>query len=224
VSNNPTWAYSRIKAFETCPRQYYHLNVVKDYAQGETESMLYGKRLHEALELYVGEGKPLAKEFEFCLPYVDKLLEIPGEKLVEYRMGLTEELEPCEFFARDVWFRSIADLLIVDRDNSIAYNIDYKSSKNTKYADVSQLELGALATFAHFPEIDKVRGGLLFPVCDDFCKKTYFRKDMDKLWDKWGHEYDRFNSAHQTEVFNPKPSGLCRRHCIVLSCEHNGRS
>jgi hypothetical protein len=30
--------------------------------------------------------------------------------------------------------------------------------------------------------------------------------------------------AYDNDVWNPKPSGLCRKHCSVLSCSHNGRS
>ena len=26
------------------------------------------------------------------------------------------------------------------------------------------------------------------------------------------------------DVWNPRPSGLCKKHCVVLECPHNGRS
>jgi hypothetical protein len=29
--------------------------------------------------------------------------------------------------------------------------------------------------------------------------------------------------AWRSEVFNPRPSGLCKRYCDVVSCVHNGR-
>jgi hypothetical protein len=40
-----------------------------------------------------------------------------GDKLCEFKMGLTENLEPCGFFDKDVWYRGISDLtIIVDRE------------------------------------------------------------------------------------------------------------
>jgi hypothetical protein len=30
-------------------------------------------------------------------------------------------------------------------------------------------------------------------------------------------------SAYDKDVWNANPSGLCRAHCVVLECPHNGR-
>ena len=51
--STPSWSFSRIKSFEQCPKQFYHLKVVKDYAEPETEAMLYGTSFHTAAEEYV---------------------------------------------------------------------------------------------------------------------------------------------------------------------------
>ena len=34
------WSFSRIKAFEQCPKQFYHEKVLKQYPFRETEAML----------------------------------------------------------------------------------------------------------------------------------------------------------------------------------------
>ena len=58
-------------------------------------------------------------------------------------------------YADNVWWRGIADLVILDADNHIAWVVDYKTGKSARYADKGQLELMALATFKHFPVVKK---------------------------------------------------------------------
>lgn len=218
------WSYSSIKLFEQCPRKYFHLRVLKDVVEPETEAMLYGTRFHEAAESYIKDGAPLPDAFAFAKPVLDNLKQIPGEKLCEYEMGITEDLQPCGFHDENVWFRGIADLLILDREKGEARVVDYKTGKSAKYADPDQLELMALCIFKHFPEIKKVKGGLAFVICNAFVKGKYDAVHQDALWGKWVKSHSRIKIAYDNDVWNPKPSGLCRKHCSVLSCSHNGRA
>jgi len=218
------WSYSSIKLFEQCPRKYFHLRVLKDVAEPETEAMLYGTRFHEAAEYYIKNDIPLPGVFAFVKPVLDNLKQTPGEKLCEYEMGITEDLEPCGFKDDNVWFRGIADLLILDREKGEARVIDYKTGKSAKYADPDQLELMALCIFKHFPEIKKVKGGLVFVVCNTLVKGSYDKANQDTLWSKWVKSHSRIKIAYDNDVWNPKPSGLCKKHCSILSCPHNGRA
>lgn len=221
---NRAWSFSRLKAFEQCPKKFYHLKVVKDYSEPETEAMTYGTEFHEAAEFYVRDGAPLPAHFEFAKELLDSLNNIEGEKLCEYEMGLTENLTPCGFKADDVWFRGIADLLILNRDKKRAFVVDYKTGRNAKYADRGQLELMALCVFKHFPEIEEVRAGLLFVITGDLIKETYTIKDEPKLWRKWLANYTGMEKAYERDVWNARPTGLCKRHCVVTQCPHNGRN
>jgi len=101
--------------------------------------------------------------------------------------------------------------------------IDYKTGKSAKYADKGQLELMALAMFKHFPEVKTIKGGLLFVVCNAFIKDTYTIEQESELWQKWLADYAKMAKAYEVDVWNPRPTGLCRAHCIVLECPHNGR-
>jgi hypothetical protein len=139
-------------------------------------------------------------------------------------MGLTENLEPCDFFADDVWWRGIADLVIVNDEDDSAWVIDYKTGRNARYADKGQLELMAMAMFKHFPELKKIRGGLLFVVSNDLIKGTYTAHDQGPLWEKWLRDYVNMETAFDKDVWNTNPSGLCKAHCVVTECPHNGRS
>jgi hypothetical protein len=208
--------------FDQCPKKYYHLRVAKDVKEPETDAMLYGTLFHEAAELYIKDGTPIPPQFTFVKSTLDNLKKLEGDKYCEFEMGLTENLEPCGFKDKDVWWRGIADLLVINGDE--ARCLDYKTGKSAKYADTDQLELMALAIFKHFPQIKKVKAGLLFVVSKNFIKDSYNAENQDKMWLKWFTEYNRMKFSYEKNVWNPRPSGLCRKHCSVLECAHNGRN
>jgi RecB family exonuclease len=220
----PAWSFSSIKTFDQCPKKFYHLKVAKDFQEDQNaDHLLYGTRFHEAAEFYIRDNTPLPPEFGYALATLDKLKAMPGTKLCEYEMGLTENLEPCGFKSPDVWWRGIADLIILQEDGT-ARVLDYKTGKSAKYADKGQLELMALAVFKHFPDVKRVKAGLLFVIAGAFPKAEYSRDDEPGLWQKWLTDHGKMKKAYETGVWNPRTSGLCRRHCVVLSCPHNGRS
>ena len=68
------WSYSSLKDYLNCPKQYYHIKVAGDYVKKTTANMLYGSEVHKALEDYVRDGKPLAKNYEFIKPTLDELV------------------------------------------------------------------------------------------------------------------------------------------------------
>jgi hypothetical protein len=216
------WAYSKLKKFETCPKQYYHTVITKEYKEPSSDAMMYGNEFHKAAELYIGSRVPIPSRFGFAKPMLDALLDKTGIKHCELKLGLTENLEPCGFFDRDIWFRGVVDLLIIDGED--AYVVDYKTGSNTKWADTGQLELMAMFVFKKFPQVKRIRAGLLFVVAEILIKEVYTIDDAPALWEKWLVRYNRMVAAAEADVWNPRPSGLCRKHCIVLSCPHNGRS
>lgn len=221
MSNAGAWSFSRMKGFETCPKQYYHVNVLKQFPFEETEATLYGTEFHKAAEDFMRDGTPIPERFAFAKPALDALAAKPGERHCELKMGLREDLTPCGFFDKDVWFRGIVDLLIVDGDR--AFIIDYKTGKSARYADTGQLQLMALSVFAHFPQVTRVKAGLVFVIANQFIPADFNVSDRDTLWAPWIKKYARLEKAHETNVWNPIPSGLCRKHCPVVECPHHGQ-
>jgi hypothetical protein len=216
------WSYSSITLFQQCPKKYYHLRVAKDIVEPETEVLLYGTRVHEAAEKFVRDGEDLPPEFSQFHPPLEKLRGMPGEKYCEHKMGITERGEPCEFFSPQVWLRGVADLIVVDGDK--ARIIDYKTGKSAKYADTKQLDLMALCTFAHFPQVNEIKGGLLFLVCHDLVKRSYTRDDVLGIMRDWTANYSWLSKTYKENVWNPRPNFSCRSYCPVLTCLHNGRN
>lgn len=220
MSEAGAWSFSRMKAFETCPKQFYHVTVLNEFPFKDTEATLYGKSFHTACEEFIRDGKPMPPQFSFMQETMERLAAMPGEKHCELEMGLTADLEPCGFFDKDVWFRGIGDLIIVNGDT--ARYVDYKTGKSAKHADVGQLQVMALAIFKHFPQVKKVKGALLFTIANDIVKQDYSVTDEGVLWKPWVMKYAALEKAHETNVWNPRPSGLCRKHCPVTQCAHHG--
>lgn len=218
-----TWSYSSISLFKQCPRKYHRLKVVKDIVETTTEQMFYGSEVHKAAEDYGKDGVPIPEKYGYIKPYLDTLIDSPGDKYYEHKMGLTEELKPCEFLAKNVWWKGIADLLIVKPDGKSALLIDYKTGKSARYADTAQLEILSLAAFVHFPDLKIIDAGLLFVVSKELISIEIHRADAEKFWDKWFRDVSRLDESFANDIWNPFPNFTCRKFCPVLDCEHNGR-
>ena len=212
-----TWSYSSLKEYQNCPKKYHEIRVLKNYTVKETEQMRYGTEVHKALEDYVRDGVELAKNYQRFKPFVDKLISIPGEKYCEYEMALTYNREPCDFKSEDRWVRGIADLVIVDGD--YAFIIDYKTGSN-KYPDPKQLRLMALMLFTYFPDVKKIKAGLLFVMHNSFISEEYHRKDMDKSWAMFEQPLKRLETSYDNNKWQANPTPLCK-WCPVESCEFN---
>jgi hypothetical protein len=72
--------------------------------------------------------------------------------------------------------------------------------------------------------VQKVKGALMFVVCNAFPKASYTVEQEGVLWQKWIRAHEKLKMSYHNDVWNPRPSGLCRKHCVVLECSHNGRS
>lgn len=182
--------------------------------------MAYGKNVHTALEEYVIDGVPLPSNYAPYQKYMDVIKEIPGVKYPEMQMALKEDKIPCDFEDEDYWVRGIGDLIIID--NTDGYYIDYKTG-NDRYADVNQLKLMSAMMFIYFPEVNHIKAGLLFITKNSFINEEYDRKDLNKLWLAFYGDLVRLEQSIKENYWPPNPSGLCKRHCVVATCEHHGR-
>jgi len=211
------WSYSAIKTFDQCPKKYFHLKVVKDVKDEPGEAADYGTAVHEAAELFITNGTPIPEKFAFMRPIVEPLARKQGTKYAEIKIGVTEELQPCGFFDKDVWYRGIADLLIVN--GSKAWLVDYKTGKNAKYADMKQLDLLAGAVFIHFPDVETINSALLYVVSQEMPRKTHQRENLATYMSVFDPQLESLSDAMNNGVWNAKSSALCG-WCPVQTCEH----
>ncbi len=96
------------------------------------------------------------------------------------------------------------------------YIIDYKTG-SAKYPDTKQLKLMALMTFAHFPEVERIKAGLLFVMHNTFVIEEYSREGIDELWECFAPDLMRLDIAYQRNSWSPKAGPLCG-WCPVSSC------
>jgi hypothetical protein len=216
-----TWSYSSLDLFKQCPHKYMRLRIKKDITEPPSEQILYGNAMHKAAEEYVRDGTPLPDKFLQFKEPLDKLRDMEGKHLCEYKMGLTRGLEPCGFMDKNVWWRGIADLLIINGPK--AKLVDYKTGRSSKNADTKQLELLSLAVFKHFPEVTHIQGGLLFVIANDFIRGNYEVDKAPTYWERWLADTARLEKALEVDVWNPRPNFTCSKWCPVTDCAHNGR-
>jgi hypothetical protein len=215
------WSYSSIKTFEQCPKKYYHLKIAKDVKDEGGQASIYGNLVHKAAEDYVRDGTPMPPEYSYMVPVLDALLRIPGEKHCELKLGVGYEdnkYYPTDFSDPDAWWRGIADLLVVD--SHTAYLVDYKTGKNAKYADPTQLDMLAGAVFTHMPWVTKIKSGLLYVVSGEFIKKEHTAKNRTSYLATFDDALERLVVAEKVGVWNPVSGPLCK-FCPVVSCAHN---
>jgi hypothetical protein len=208
------WSFSGYKDYENCPKQYYEVRVARNFTKPDTPQTLYGKEVHKACEDYVRDGTALAKNYLRFKPTLDALKDIPGTKYLEHQMGLRLDKSPCEFDSPDYWVRGIADYLNVDDD--IAHVADYKTG-SARYPEPKQLKLMALMTFAHFPQVNRVNGALLFLLHNVVIEECYERSEIPKLWEAFAGTLNRIEVSRETGKWNPNPTGLCG-WCPVETC------
>lgn len=216
-----TWSYSSIKTFSQCPKKYYHLKVARDVVDEGSAASVYGQDVHKAAEDHVKSGTPIPDKYSFMSPIVASLSAIPGEKHCEKKLALEKhdcDYKPSEFFGKAVWWRGVADLLVIDGDK--AFSVDYKTGKNTRYADTKQLDLLAGAVFVHFPEVKTIKSALAYVVTGDLIKKDHTAENRDAYLSVFDPELERLEGAYSSGVWNASSGPLCG-WCPVVSCVHN---
>jgi len=220
-----TWSFSKLNAFETCPKKYYHYSVVDKAKRiiDRSDSMDWGEKVHGALEVAIQNGTPLPTSMEPWQKWVDMVRTAPGETFVENKYGLTQDLSPCEYFAPAVWYRGKADVVKVS--GIVGHAIDWKTGKRKEEGSI-QLGLMALCVFQHHPGVQVVFTDYVwlneYPP-DDTTRQVWKRSGMKTFVSDVLPRVKRLEAAHETNTWEPKPSGLCVKWCKVTSCPFHGK-
>ena len=212
MSNVMPLSFSRLSTFEQCPAQFDYLYVTKNVQSTTNEAADYGDRVHKVLEAYgkgtldeaalTEEGKSTLKQWGGI---VEKLTSRNGDKFFEHQMAVNKQLQPVDWFAKDVWIRSIADVLIVDGDT--AYCLDYKTGKVKD--NPTQLQLFAAMVMWHFPQVNTVKTSFVWLKFNEVTNAKYERRYLDALWRALEPRFDKVQETIDLGVFETKPSGLC---------------
>ena len=208
----PAWTYSQIDSFESCPRKYFHLKVLRDIKEPPTEATIWGEKVHTAMEYRIKEGTPLPEGMTQWEGIAAKFEALPGDKHCELQMAVDKNFQPAEW--GNAWSRGIADLLVIHGDQAGIF--DYKTGKRKL---TEQLQLYAGYTFAKYPQVNYVTTGFVWMRDKKIDKAKFHRDEVPAIWREFLPRVRKLESAYERDAWPCRPSGLCRGWCPVKTCE-----
>lgn len=218
------WSYSALSSFETCPRRHNLTKVTKEVSEGQSDAMLWGNKVHKALELRIKDRKPLSPEMIAYEPLALSVERSGAGGLIEteQKMALDVNYNVTGYFAPDCWVRVITDATVIKGKKAAV--LDWKTGKPTPAS--KQLDLCAAATFAAHPYLETIATSFVWLQHGTTTNATFTRDDVPTIWQEFAPRVTRMEHALQSGNFPPKPSGLCREWCPVPKrlCEHSGKS
>lgn len=214
------WSYSRYKAYDACPKRHYEVDIAKNFTDS-SEQLDWGNEVHKALENAVLGKAPLPDGMRDYQRWVDEIKDAPGTLLVEQQYAITKDFRPTDWFAPDVWFRGICDVLRVSPSGRTALARDYKTGK-IKH-DSRQLMLLAQCVFVHHPSVRRIKTEFIWLKEGCTGEETFDRDTIVNEWAPLMPLVKRMEQSSKTMDYPPKPCGLCARYCPVMSCQFHGK-
>jgi hypothetical protein len=207
------WTFSHLEKFATCPKQFYHTSVVRDFVSPPTEATIWGQKVHEAFENRIKDGTPLPTGMERWESLARKIDSIDGHKFTEIKMAINKAFLPADW--GDAWSRGIADLLVVKDNKALVF--DYKTGKRKPS---EQLQLYAAYAFAHYPEVETVKTTFVWLKDSKTDQDVFHRDQVPEIWKDFLPRVAKLESAYERDAWPARPSGLCRGWCPVKTCTH----
>jgi hypothetical protein len=227
-----SWSFSAVDNFHTCAKLYYHRNIAKDVSD-DTTYRAEGQAVHDVLAKRLLAARPLPSHIKHWERWIDEFLaDCDRTRVVlraEQQLAFTDNFEPCNYFDKvnPPWCRTVVDALKVSGSRALLW--DWKTGRIKP--NIDQLMLCATAVFVHYPDVKEIDAGLIFlkedtgphvPRNDCTHEIRITRADLKPFWQRYIHKVSALEHAIRTNNFQPNPSGLCRNHCPVHSCPHNG--
>lgn len=210
----PPWTYSQLSTFETCPKQYYHKYVAKEFPFVKTTESAWGDRVHLAFESRVFSGELLPDGMTQWEPFMRKLAALPGEKHAEKQLAVDELYRPASYWDSP-WTRGKADLLVLHGDSAAVF--DYKTGKKRPS---DQLTLYAAYVFSYYPQVSTVHTRAVWLKEKTLTKDVVQREELPFVWQGFAKRANSIEQAHEKNEWPERPSGLCRGWCPVSTCRH----
>lgn len=198
-------SYSAIKQYENCPKQYYMQRITKEVKASFGEASIYGNRIHEQLELRLKGEADLPDESLKYEALAVAFASLEGELVAEQEMTLNKNLEPTGWWSKDAWLRSKLDVIVINGDYAVV--ADWKTGKHRP--DFTQLEMFALQTFVHYPQVNTVKSTFIWLKDMITDSETYSRSQAPALWEKLMSRINRIENSLKKDQWPAKPSGLC---------------
>jgi hypothetical protein len=215
------WSYSQLKNFETCPKRYYHYNVAKDVVEPQSAALTEGNDLHKAFENRIKHKQELPLGMGQYENMLARIVGLPGVVYAEQKLAMNANFAPTTWFGKDVWLRTILDCTYINEAGVTAATFDWKTGKPAQ--DLTQMQLAAATLFCHQPKLERVKVSLVFVNHNKTEPGEFVREDLPEIWSEILPRVKQVESARAAQEYPPKPSGLCKRYCAVVSCPYHGK-
>ena len=202
-----------------CPRKAWHSHIARDIERVDSKELAWGRRVHEALEQHIAKGVPLPDAIKH---YTD-LYRFPRGYclLAELKLGMTEQMEQCGFFADDCFARGVIDVVVLPNEMlpTSAVIIDHKTGKVRE--DPGELEFHALLLRVKHPKLTSIKGWYNW-LAYNRMGRVHELSDTEKTFQHLKQTHDRIRQAFKlgAEAFPPRQGPLCG-WCPVKQCEYN---
>jgi hypothetical protein len=172
-----------------------------------------GDAVHKAMAARLKNKVALPKDMDYEY-WADRVDRGTGTLLVEQKYAITRDFRPTAYFADDVWYRGIGD--VVHIDGRVALVLDWKTGKVLE--DSVQLMLMAQCIFSHFAAVTHVRSSFVWLKDDCETPELLTRAEVAQQWVELLPRVQAMEKAAQTMTYPVKPSGICKTYCRVTSC------
>lgn len=214
-----SWSYSKLKNFDVCPKRHYEVDVLKNFNDNSaagSAGLEEGNAAHDSLAKACSGKLALPERFKHYQKWVDRVQRqaAGGKLLVEQKYAITRDFRPTTYFAKDVWLRVIADIVILQ--GPVAITSDWKTGKVLE--DSVQLMLVAQGLFSHYPQLQRV--GTEFVWLKEECTspEVFTRQEVADQWVELLSRVAALEHASKTLTYPPKPGPFCKKYCPVESC------
>ncbi len=214
------WSFSALTRYENCPKQYYHVSVIKDVKDEDSSFSAEGQDIHKGMYNRICKGKSLPLNYRYLESTAAKFVGLPGETSGELRFAMSRDFRPVQYFDDSVFVRVVVDLLNVrgPKGGDTALVVDWKAGKVKP--GFTQLELSAAVLSTHLPEIENFKIAYVWLQHNKVTHDKLTKSSMVRIWNNLLPRVAKIEAAIKTTDFPAKPSGLCK-YCPVRSCPHN---
>lgn len=212
------WSFSSLDLF-TCPKKYELLRAKKIVKGEPSKAGDEGARLHEVIEKYIRDdiwNEELAPWKKVLDIYKAKEGVCEAEYAFKFERKFEDsDLIMCSGKDEDRFYLGFIDWMKITGDKCEI--VDWKTGrvKLTK-----QLQLYAWVVMLAHPEVNEVKVTFHWLNQKDQISDTFYRKDMDKLFQPFKDILDEIDNCYRTDVWFEIPGTLVKKTGRGSNCSY----
>ncbi len=219
-----TYSYSKIDKFFQCPTLWKATYLDKSIKYVSSPEAEWGTDVHDALDKYFKQGKPLEGRFESFANYAKQIKDAaPSPILSERELSFDKDWKQVGWFDKSAVQRGKLDVFY-KVDESRAVVLDHKTGKYKPGNYVGELQYFTLLSMKADPSLQKIKTITTWLNRADTGKPTvavYDRdKDLPEIEEMFQGKIMQIERALEFDNFPAKTSGLCHGWCANTSCRH----